>query len=80
MGTYHVLASCMLLYVSLTCNLMQNYYKNKKSKKNLKKKQKKNGQFEVPIVTQRPRFSGHLSTFYARLSTIAAVVDNLTLD
>ena len=33
MGTYHVLASCMLLYVSLTCNLMQNYYKKKKIKK-----------------------------------------------
>ena len=31
MGTYHVLASCMLLYVSLTCNLMQNYYKKKKA-------------------------------------------------
>ena len=30
MGTYHVLASCMLLYVSLTCNLVQNYYKKKK--------------------------------------------------
>ena len=33
MGTYHVLASCMLLYVSLTCNLMQNYYKKKYIKK-----------------------------------------------
>ena len=29
MGTYHVLVSCMLLYVSLTCNLMQNYYTKK---------------------------------------------------
>ena len=35
MGTYHVLASCMLLYVSLTCNLMQNYYKKKKVGKKL---------------------------------------------
>ena len=32
------------------------------------------------IATQRPRFSGHWSTFSARLSTIAAVVNNLTLD
>ena len=31
MGTYHVLATCMLLYVSLTCNLMQNYYTQKKT-------------------------------------------------
>ena len=31
MGTYHVLASCMLLYVSLTCNLVQNYYTNSRS-------------------------------------------------
>ena len=29
---YHVLATCMLLYVSLTCNLMQNYYTQKKKK------------------------------------------------
>ena len=29
---------------------------------------------------QRPRFSGHSSTFSARLSTITAVVHNLTLD
>ena len=33
MGTYHVLATCMLLYVSLTCNLMQNYYTQKKKQK-----------------------------------------------
>ena len=37
MGTYHVLASCMVLYVSLTCNLMQNYYKKKIKKKKIKK-------------------------------------------
>ena len=36
MGTYHVLATCMLLYVSLTCNLMQNYYTQKKKKKKKK--------------------------------------------
>ena len=30
--------------------------------------------------TQQPQFSGHLSTFSARLSTIAAVVNNLTMD
>ena len=29
--------------------------------------------------TQRPRFSAHSSTFSARLSTITAVVNNLTL-
>ena len=43
-----------------------------------------NGQFSRSQLyasnTQRPRFSGHSSTFSARLSTIAAVVNNLTLD
>ena len=43
-----------------------------------------NGQFSQSQLyasnTQPPQFSGHSSTFSARLSTIAAVVNNLTLD
>ena len=45
MGTYHVLASCMLLYVFRTCNLMQNYYNKIKNEK----KNHSNSNISIPM-------------------------------